>query len=134
MSGKDACPPLTDGGIYRTMLGSLYHGDIIRAFTRVVPDCYVRDYRPEIGKSGWLNICRGYKRTTDYSTGHTWVVPAETLCVLPKGAVQAPSIFRGAELLRPGWRLEMRGAGSKLTRNQRHEIERELRCKVFGGV
>ena len=34
--------------------GSIYHGDIISAFERHVPGCYVRDYREQ---GGFIAVC-----------------------------------------------------------------------------
>ena len=110
------------------LYGSIDHSRIIEAFTRNVPDCYVRDY---LGKGGELAICRGYKTVIDGTNGHEWVVPRHQLCVIPRGSVQAPSLAHGAKTVRPGWRVEMKKAGKYLTSSQMDRIERDLKVRVF---
>lgn len=116
--------------------GSLYHGDIIAAFERNVPGCYVRDYRD---KGGYITICRYYKdikwRDQTIAPKVERQVPAITLCSIPRGFVTAASRYRGLRLDRPGWRKEFRKAASHLTRDQMESITDELGCgEVFPGI
>jgi hypothetical protein len=108
--------------------GSLYHGDIISAFQRHVPDCYVRDYR---GSGGFITVCRNY-RTIKWGGQTTTTpveksVPAITLLNLPRGNVTAKTLYMGLKLHRPGWRQEFRRARRHLTTGQIKAIERTLR-------
>ena len=116
--------------------GSIYHGDIISAFTRHVPGAYVRDYRDN---GGFITICKNY-RTIQWGDQTTTAkrevsVPAVTLCNLPRGYVTASSHFAGLKLHRPGWRVEFRRASRHLTQVQKRAITRALHCgEVFYGV
>lgn len=110
------------------MYGSIDSASIISAFTRNVPDCYVRDYQ---GKGGWLAICRGYREIVDGTNGHIWTVPLAQLCVIPKGQVQAPTLAIGAKTERPGWRLQMKKARQYLTPAQMDRIERAVHARIF---
>ena len=115
---------------------SIAHDDIIAAFKKNVPDCYVRDYRD---RGGYITVCRNYRTikwggqlstTKEYRT-----IPAITLFNMPRGQVTAPSRFRGAALIRPGWKLEFRRAARHLTQDQMRGITKSLgRGEVFTGV
>ena len=110
---------------------SITHDRLIGAILRNVPGTYVRDYR---GNRGWLTVCRGYKTIYDHSRDtdkFTAGVPAETLCALPRGDVTAASLFNGLELVRPGWRVQLRQARGFITDSQARRIEHELRMRVF---
>lgn len=113
-----------------TVHPSIEHSRIIRAFEHNVPGCFVKDYSDH---GGWITIMRGtrdIRRRDDY--GETIrSLPAETLCAIPRGNVQAPSLFDGIRMVRPGWRREMRKAYDKLTESQRRAIEKELKVRVF---
>lgn len=113
-----------------TIHPSIEHSRIIRAFERNVPGCYVKDYSD---RGGWITIMRGTKdiwQKDDYG-GKFRSVPAETLCAIPRGNVQGPSLFSGLKMVRPGWRREMRKAADKLTDTQRRAIEKDLGVRVF---
>jgi hypothetical protein len=119
--------------VYR---GAISHDDIIRAFQRHVPGCYVRDYRDN---GGFITICKNYRdiKWTDQSTTSKVErqVPATTLVNLPRGYVTAPTQFKGFKLHRPGWRLQFRNAMKYLSHNQMRRITRELRAgEVFPGI
>lgn len=109
---------------------SIEHSRIIRAFERNVPGCYVKDYS---STGGYITIMRGSRTFWDGGTrsANGSGVPAETLCAIPRGAVQAPSLFRGMQMVRPGWRREMRKAADKLTESQKRAIEKDLGVRVF---
>jgi len=116
--------------------GSIFHDDIIRAFQRHVPGCYVRDYRD---KGGFIVICKNYRdipwrdQTTTRKVYRQ--VPATTLCNLPRGYVTAASLFQGVRLHRPGWRVELRRARRFLSDNQMRRITKELGVgEVFYGI
>ena len=116
--------------------GSLYHGDIIAAFTRNVPGCYVRDYRDS---GGFIVIARNYKsipwrdQTTTCKVERS--VPAITLMNLPRGHITRRTIFQGLRLHRPGWLQEFARAGSNLSDAQKRRITKDLRVhEVFEGV
>ena len=116
--------------------GSIYHGDIISAFQRHVPGCYVRDYRDN---GGFIVIARDYKTISwgDQTTTSKVEkqVPATTLCNLPRGAVTAASQFKGLKLHRPGWRVEFRRARTHLSDAQMRHITKTLRVgEVFYGI
>ena len=116
--------------------GALYHGDIISAFERHVPGCYVRDYRDQ---GGFITICRYYKdikwRDQSIAPVVERQVPAITLANLPRGYVTAPTRYIGVRLDRPGWRREFRRAAEHLTLAQMEAITEELGCgEVFPGV
>ena len=113
------------------MDGSIDSSKLVNTILRNVPGTYVRDYT---GNQGYLTICRGYltmydrwKDTDKFSTA----IPAETLCALPPGNVQASSLYDGARLMRPGWRIEMRRARRLMSDGQARRIEKELRMRVF---
>ena len=111
--------------------GSIEHSRIIEAFTRNVPECYVRDYR---ANGSFIAICRGYRDVYDKdkdTASLSRAVPAETLCMLPRGNVQAADRMAGARLVRPGWRRAMLTAAVVLTDNQRHRIQKALGLQVF---
>src|SRR3990167_1768250 len=134
---------LTKGGILRgapqggfMYMGSLEHGRIIAAFQRHVPDVYVRDYR---GGGGFITICRNYrtiKWADQMATSKVEkMIPAITLCNLPRGNVTAMSRFVGLKLDRPGWRQEFRRAARYLSYAQKRAITRDFRVgEVFYGV
>lgn len=112
---------------------SIEHSKIISAFERNVPDCYVRDYRPN---SSWLAVCRGYKTVQDFSLYEKGepteiTVPRECLCFIPRGTVTATTWWNGMALIRPGWRNQMRLAKKKLTDAQMRRIEKDLKVPVF---
>ena len=116
--------------------GSLYHGDIISAFQRNVPDCYVRDYREN---GGYITLCRGLRsiRWGDQMDANKveMHVPAITLTNLPKGPVTKSTIYRGLRLERPGWRLEFDRARRHLTERQMLGITEDLGVnEVFPGI
>lgn len=116
--------------------GSLYHDDIIRAFQRHVPDCYVRDYRDS---GGYIVIARGLRDIPwqDQTTTRRVYrqVPAITLCNLPRGFVTCAGLYDGVRLIRPGWRREFRRAQAHLTDSQMRGITRDLGCgEVFMGI
>lgn len=116
--------------------GSLYHGDIIAAFERNVPGCYVRDYRDS---GGYITICRDYRDIPwrdQLSTRNVYrQVPATTLASLPRGHVTAQTIYRGFALVRPGWREEFRKAMRYLAEPQMRRITRAIGVReVFPGV
>jgi hypothetical protein len=102
---------------------TIAHDKIISAFTRNVPDCYVRDYREN---NGWLTICRGYRDVPNAKPGWSQTTVRETLCTIPRGNVKPASSFMGAGLIRPGWRLEFRKAAWYLTENQKARITKDL--------
>lgn len=107
--------------------GSFYSGDIIAAFQRSVPGCYVRDYRD---RGGYIVICRDYKdirwggQTTTTKVERR--IPATTLCNLPQGTVTAATRYIGLRHDRPGWRQEFRRASRHLSDAQMRRITREL--------
>ena len=116
--------------------GSLYHGDIISAFKRHVPDCYIRDYRE---RGGYITMCRGYRdipwndQTTTRKVERQ--VPAVTLVSLPRGYVTSATRYVGLRLDRPGWRQEFRKAMRFLTQEQMRDITEELGVgEVFPGI
>lgn len=116
--------------------GSLYHGDIISAFKRHVPDCYVRDYR-EVG--GFITMCRGYRdiKWNDQTTTRKVErqVPAVTLVSIPRGYVTSATRYKGLALDRPGWRQEFRKAMRFLTEEQMRGITEDLHVgEVFPGI
>jgi hypothetical protein len=116
--------------------GSLYHGDIIAAFERNVPGCYVRDYRDN---GGYITICRNYRDIPwrdQLSTRNVYrQVPATTLASLPRGYVTAQTIYRGFALVRPGWREEFRKAMRSLTEVQMRRVTKALGAReLFPGV
>lgn len=116
--------------------GSLYHGDIISAFQREVPDCYVRDYR---GGGGWITICRGYKdlpwKSSSLTNRKQYVqVPAHTLMSIPRGEVKAADTYNGLALIKPGWRRGLRMAAKFLTYEQRRRIQKRLRAHVWADI
>lgn len=115
---------------------AISHDDIIRAFTRHVPDSYVRDYRDQ---GGFITVCRGYKNVRwkdGLSTANEYrQIPAYTLVNLPRGYVKPDTLYVGLKLDRPGWRLEFRKAMRFLTSTQMKKITKELnRGEVFPGV
>ena len=117
----------------RVYPGSLYHGDIIAAFTRNVPGTYVRDYRDS---GGYIVICRDYKsiQWNDQTTTRKVEkqVPAVTLVNLPRGYVTAATRYVKLRLDRPGWRQEFRRAARHLSEVQKKAITRALRVgQVF---
>lgn len=113
-------------------IGSLYHGDIIRAFQRNVPGVYVRDYRD---RGGFIVIMRGTK-TLDWG-GQTTTkqqyrnVPDVTLVNLPRGNVTRRCLYYGMKLHRPGWRNEFIRASFNLSEVQKRGIERDLGGKML---
>lgn len=116
--------------------GALYHGDVIAAFERHVPDCYVRDYRDQ---GGFITICRGYKNIPwrdQLSTRKVYrQIPAITLVNLPRGYVTSATRYVGLKLDRPGWRKEFRQAMRFLTETQMRAITKDLHVgEVFPGV
>ena len=126
VGSETSCRPQTGASIT-----SISHDRLIGAILRNVPGTYVRDYR---GNRGWLTVCRGYKTVYDHSKDtdkFTSGVPAETLCALPRGDVQAATLYSGVEMVRPGWRVQMRQAGGLMSDGQRRRIEKELRMRVF---
>ena len=115
---------------------SFSHDDIIRAFKRNVPGCYVRDYRDS---GGYIVICKDYRdikwrdQTTTSNVEHQ--VPATTLVNLPRGFVRPAGTYAGLRLIRPGWRREFRRAMRHLSPNQMRRITKQLRAhEVFPGV
>ena len=113
------------------MYGSIDSSRLISTILRNVPGTYVRDYHDN---QGYLTICRGYVTIYDHSKDTdklTAGLPAETLCALPRGNVQAANLYSGMRLMRPGWRIEMRKARRLMTDSQARRIERELRMRVF---
>jgi hypothetical protein len=113
------------------MYGGIESSRIIRAFQRWVPECYVRDYT---ANRGYLTVARGYKTMFDASrnTSHfAENVPARTLANLSPGYTPEKSIYRGMELVKPGWRQEMARARPHLTAYQAERIEKELGYPVF---
>ena len=116
--------------------GSLSHDDIIRAFERHVPGCYVRDYRDN---GGYITVCRHYKniRWGDQLDANRVErqVPAVTLVNLPRGFVTARTRYNGFRLDRPGWREEFRRASRHLSDDQMRNITEELGVgEVFLGI
>lgn len=116
--------------------GTIEHDDIIRAFRRHVPGCYVADYRD---KGGYITLFRGLRdipwkdQTTTRKVYRQ--VPAETLASLPRGNVTSSSIYYGLRLHRPGWRQEFRRARRHLTQQQMYDISEELgKGEVFSGI
>lgn len=108
-------------------IGSLYHGDIINAFQRNVPNVYVRDYRD---RGGFIVIFQGTK-TIDWagqmSTRQQYRnVPDKTLVNLPRGNVTRRSLYYGLKLHRPGWITEFARAAQHLTHAQKRRIEKAL--------
>ncbi len=102
---------------------SLDCAKIIEAFQRCVPGCYVRDYRDQ---GGYITICRDYRNIKwgdQLDAGRSYQqIPATTLVNLPRGNVTSTSIYAGMELVRPGWRLELRRAARHLSEVQRRDI------------
>ena len=116
--------------------GALYHGDIIEAFKRAVPDCYVRDYREQ---GGYITVCRGLKTILwgdQKSAGRVErAVPDKTLVSIPRGHVKSATMYKGLALIRPGWRTQFRKAAHYLTHLQKRRITRFLGVgEVFAGV
>jgi len=116
--------------------GSIYHGDIIGAYTRNVPDSYVRDYREQ---GGYITICQGYKDLPwrdQISTRRVYrSVPDRTLVSIPRGNVTAPTLYSGVRKVRPGWREEFRKSMRHLTHNQMVRITKALGVgEVFPGI
>jgi hypothetical protein len=116
--------------------GSLETSKVINAFTRAVPDSYVRDYTDN---GGYIVVARNYRniRWGDQTTTSNEYrsVPATTLINLPRSYVTAPDRFRGLRLDRPGWRSQFRKAMRYLTYSQMKRITKELRVgEVFPGV
>lgn len=111
---------------------SIDHSRLLAAITRHVPGAYVRDYR---SNRGWLTVCRGTRSIYDHSKDTdklaTAKVPAETLACFPRGAVQATTLYRGVEMVRPGWRLEMRKLRGYISDSQARRIEKDLGHRVF---
>ena len=104
---------------------------VIKAFEYNVPGVFVRDYREN---RGFIAICRGYKDLYDESKDtaqFTKSLPAQTLCNLAPGFMQAGSIYQGLRLLRPGWRIEMRKARRFLTRKQQEAISKSVGLELF---
>ena len=113
------------------MYGGIESSRIIRAFQKWVPECYVRDYT---GNRGYLTVARGYKTVFDSSrnTSHfAENIPAATLANLSPGYTPEKSIYRGMELIKPGWRQEMARARPLLTDYQAAGIEKDLGYPVF---
>src|SRR3990167_3457895 len=113
---------------------TLYSGDIIEAFRRHVPSCYVRDFRP----AGFITIGRGYKdlpRRGDGLVSHRVYrqAIAITLASIPQGNVTARDIYRGINLVQPGWKSQLRKASAHLTDRQRHRIQRDLHLAEWPG-
>jgi len=126
-------PPLSGGHMYQ---GSLETSKVINAFTRAVPDSYVRDYSDG---NGYVTVCRHYRtiRWADQTTTSAEYrsVPATTLISVPRGYVTAPDRYRGLRLDRPGWRTQFRKAMRYLSDSQMRRITKELRVgEVFPGV
>lgn len=116
--------------------GTFDHGQIIAAFVRNVPDCYVRDYRDN---RGYITVCRGYKdipwkeQTTTQKVYRQ--VPKQTLLSLPRGTVTASDRYHGLALDRPGWRSQFRKAMPLLTSAQMRQITKALGAgQVFPGI
>lgn len=110
---------------------SIEHSRLIKAFEKNVPGCFVKDYSD---RGGYITIMRGTKTIWDRTTRaeNATDVPAETLCSIPRGNIQAPTLFSGLKMVRPGWRIQMRQAAQKLTESQRRRIEKDLGVRVFG--
>jgi len=113
--------------------GSIYHGDIIEAFTSSVPGSYVRDYRD---RGGFIVIARNYRdiKWRDQTTTAKVYrqVPAVTLVNIPRGNVTARTIYNGVRLIRPGWREQFRKSMRHLTQEQGKLITKKLGCgQVF---
>ena len=107
--------------------GTFEHGKVIEAFTRCVPDTYVRDFRDN---NGYITVCRGYK---DYKwKGQTTTTKVysqrvlTTLVNLPRGNITAATRYRGLALDRPGWRKQFRDAQKHLSRDQMKAITKFL--------
>lgn len=116
--------------------GTFDHDKIIAAFTRHVPDCYVRDYRDQ---NGFITLCRGYKDIPwrdQASTRNVYrQVPKDTLVNLPRGTVTFATHHRGLALDRPGWRREFHRAMPHLTDVQMRAITEFLGAgEVFQGI
>lgn len=116
--------------------GSIPHDRLIHAFERCVPGCYVRDYR---NSDGYITICRGYMDIPWQGPLSTTKVersiPKETMVSIPRGNVTAASLFDGLRLIRPGWRLELRKAMSKITYRQQQRMTKMLGVgEIFPGV
>lgn len=110
---------------------SIDAGKLIGAILRNVPGTFVRDYRE---RGGWLNIARGAVTIWDRDKDTEKLsanLPAETLCSLPAGQVQASTLLRGVALVRPGWRMEMRRCRARISDSQARAIERDLGMRVF---
>ena len=107
--------------------GSISHDDIIRAFERHVPGCYIRDYR---NNGGYIVICKDFRdikwRDQTIAPAVERQIPATTLVNLPRGNVMARTRFVGPRLERPGWRQEFRRASFHLSRDQMEAITDEL--------
>lgn len=113
------------------MYGGIESSRILRAFQKWVPGCYVRDYTCN---RGFLTLARGYKTMYDPSrnTRHfAENVPAETLINLSPGYTPEKAIYRGMELVRPGWRQEFAKVSDRLTDYQKARISKELGHPVF---
>lgn len=135
MSGPLVSPLVADRLVDRTskvMMFSIDHGRLLAAIVRHVPGAYVRDYR---ANRGWLTVCRGTRSIYDHSKDTdklaTANVPAETLCSFPRGQVQATTLYSGIDLVRPGWRLQMRKLRGFISEAQARRIERDLGRRVF---
>lgn len=116
--------------------GAISHDDIIRAFRRHVPDCFVRDYRDN---GGYITVCRGYRDLPWRGQTTTRKVyrqaPDLTLLNLPRGNVTAATRYRGVRLDRPGWRAQFRKAMPHLTPTQMRNITKTLKAgEIFPGV
>ena len=112
-------------------MSSIDTSKLISAILRNVPGTFVRDYRDN---GGWINIARGARTIWDNDKDTEKLsanLPAETLCSLPPGQVQAPSLYNGVRLVRPGWRIEMRRCGRYIDPEQARRIEKDVGMRVF---
>ncbi len=104
---------------------------IINAFLRCVPGTFVRDY---VGTGGFLQIRRGRRLIASNDSNEVYETAAETLCTLNPGWTPRTTFVKGVVTKNPGWQVQMRVAGKKLSPYERRKIEKHLGFPIFDKV